>query len=71
MDVRDWVKQLVVKGAEDAREQGWDELLVARALLSVIVEHNKALRHADDLAHELQFLAENLDDKRDYMFMRP
>ncbi|MFU2701404.1 hypothetical protein ACM7OU_18860, partial [Pseudomonas aeruginosa] len=42
-----------------------------RALLSAIVELNRAERDAGDLASELQFLAENLDDQRDYAFMRP
>ncbi len=35
------------------------------------VELNRAERDAGDLASELQFLAENLDDQRDYAFMRP
>jgi len=29
------------------------------------------VRNAEDLADELRFLAENLDDDQDYGFMRP
>lgn len=48
-----------------------DRAMRLRALLSAIVELNRAERDAGDLASELQFLAENLDDQRDYAFMRP
>ncbi len=41
------------------------------SLLSAVVQQSKALRSAEDLADELQFLAENLDDDQDYSFMRP
>ena len=42
-----------------------------RALLSAVVQQSKAVRSAEDLADELHFLAENLDDGQDYGFMRP
>jgi len=42
-----------------------------RALLSAVVERSKGVRSQEDLAAELMFLADNLDDGRDYAFMRP
>jgi hypothetical protein len=36
-----------------------------------VVERSRGERDAKDLAAELQFLADNLDDERDYGFMRP
>lgn len=64
-------------GVHEWAREGLRELLSKsdearlRALLSAIVELNRAERDAGDLASELQFLAENLDDQRDYAFMRP
>ena len=46
-------------------------LMALRALLSAVIERNKSVRSLADLAQELEFLIENLDDGRDYAFMRP
>jgi hypothetical protein len=54
-----------------AQEVGFDPGLSLRALLSAVVQQSKAVRNAEDLADELRFLAENLDDDQDYGFMRP
>lgn len=54
-----------------AQEAGYEPSLYLRALLSAVVERSKQERSSSDLAQELQFLAENLDDERDYGFMRP
>ncbi len=54
-----------------AQAAGHKPALYLRALLSALVECSKQERSAADLAQELQFLAENLDDGRDYGFMRP
>ncbi|MCJ8169394.1 hypothetical protein [Atopomonas sediminilitoris] len=64
-------KQLCQALAEQAQAQQQDPLLLARALLSACVEWNKQLRSHADLAAELVFLANNLDDEQDYLFMRP
>ena len=56
---------------EMAQEVGFDPGLSLRALLSAVVQQSKAVRSVEDLADELQFLAENLDDSEDYPFMRP
>ena len=45
--------------------------LVVRALLSAVVRANAQVRTQEDLEHELHFLADNLDEDRDYTFMRP
>ncbi len=62
---REGLRELLSKSDEA------DRAMRLRALLSAIVELNRAERDAGDLASELQFLAENLDDQRDYAFMRP
>lgn len=54
-----------------AQEAGYERQLYLRALLGVLVEQSKQGRGTADLAQELHFLAENLDDGRDYGFMRP
>ena len=54
-----------------AQAAGHEPALYLRALLSAVVERSKQERSTADLAQELQFLAENLDDGRDYGFMRP
>ncbi|PAV47641.1 hypothetical protein CK486_11295 [Pseudomonas sp. HAR-UPW-AIA-41] len=71
MGAHDWARGAIDKALHEAREVGLDEALVLRALLSALVERSKVSRPLNDLAQELQFLAENLDDGRDYMFMRP
>ncbi|WP_137818215.1 MULTISPECIES: hypothetical protein [unclassified Pseudomonas] len=71
MGVHAWAKQELQRSLAAAREAGYDEQLCLRALLSAVVERSKQGRSAADLAQELQFLAENLDDGRDYSFMRP
>lgn len=71
MGAHEWARGAIDKALNDARQVGLDEALVLRALLSALVERSKVSRPLSDLAQELQFLAENLDDGRDYMFMRP
>jgi hypothetical protein len=71
MGVYLWVRQEVEQSLQAAQMQGLDEAIVLRALLSAVVERSKATRGLADLAAEQQFLAENLDDERDYSFMRP
>lgn len=71
MGVHDWARQVLATELEAAEESGFDEAMALRALLSATVERSKSVRSIDDLAQELQFLADNLDDGRDYAFMRP
>ncbi|SFO70432.1 hypothetical protein SAMN05216601_101237 [Ectopseudomonas composti] len=71
MSVHSWARDVVQDGLHDAEVQGYEPVVALRALLSEVVRQSKALREPQELAHELQFLADNLDDERDYAFMRP
>lgn len=71
MGVHQWARQAIEQSLQGVEAQGFDQAMALRALLSAVVERSRAGRSAADLAAELQFLAENLDDERDYSFMRP
>ena len=71
MSVYEWARQELRQSLDLAQEVGFDPGLSLRALLSAVVQQSKAVRSIEDLADELQFLAENLDDTQDYGFMRP
>ncbi|MFC6301774.1 hypothetical protein GNF76_13175 [Pseudomonas sp. CCM 7893] len=71
MSVYEWARQEMRRSQEAAQEIGFDPGLSLRALLSAVVQQSKGVRSVEDLADELQFLAENLDDQQDYGFMRP
>lgn len=71
MSVHGLAQQELQRGLLLAQEAGYEPVLYLRALLSAVVERSKQERSCSDLAQELQFLAENLDDERDYGFMRP
>ena len=71
MGVHKWAREELEQSLQHAHEQGFDTALSLRALLSAVVERSRLQRNHADLAAELQFLADNLDDERDYGFMRP
>ncbi|KAA0969897.1 hypothetical protein [Pseudomonas sp. ANT_H12B] len=71
MSVYEWARQELRQSLNIAQEVGFDPGLSLRALLSAVVQQSKAVRSVEDLADELQFLVENLDDGEDYGFMRP
>ncbi|MGE6792645.1 hypothetical protein ACQKFS_11535 [Pseudomonas guineae] len=71
MGVHQWARQAIEQSLQGVEAQGFDQAMALRALLSAVIERSRAARSAADLAAELQFLAENLDDERDYSFMRP
>jgi len=71
MSVYEWARQQLRQSLEEAKEAGFDPGLSLRALLSAVVQQSKTVRSTEDLADELRFLAENLDDDQDYGFMRP
>lgn len=71
MSVHEWARHEVEQSLQRASEQGFEPALGLRALLSAVVQRSSCERDVADLAAELQFLAENLDDQRDYGFMRP
>lgn len=71
MGVHQWARQAIEQSLQDVEGQDFDQAMALRALLSAVVERSRAGRSAADLVAELQFLADNLDDERDYSFMRP
>ncbi len=71
MGVHEWARQTIEQSLQGANAQGFDQAMALRALLSAVIERSRGMRSAADLAAELQFLADNLDDERDYSFMRP
>jgi hypothetical protein len=71
MSIYEWARQELRQSLDTAQEVGFDPGLSLRALLSAIVQQSKGVRSVEDLADELQYLAENLDDGQDYGFMRP
>ncbi|TRX76158.1 hypothetical protein [Pseudomonas mangiferae] len=71
MDVYGWAARVLEQALEQGQAEGFEAALAVRALLSGAVALSKAHRSAEDLAQELAFLADNLDDERDYTFMRP
>lgn len=71
MSIYKWARDALGDDLREAEAQGFDRLMALRALLAEVVQQNKASRDAQELAHELQFLADNLDEERDYAFMRP
>ena len=71
MGMHQWARQAIEQSLQDVDAQDFDQAMALRALLSAVVERSRAGRSAADLAAELQFIADNLDDERDYSFMRP
>lgn len=64
-------KEVMQQALEQGQQQGFDEQAVARALMAEVISVYKRGRSQTDIRHELEFLADNLDDDADYTFMRP
>lgn len=64
-------QQVMADAIEKAAAAGYDEQALARALMSEVIAVYKKGRTQQDIASELSFLANNLDDDEDYAFMRP
>ncbi|BDX17597.1 MAG: hypothetical protein CMK85_04795 [Pseudomonadales bacterium] len=64
-------KQVMAEAIEKAAAAGHDEQALARALMSEVIAVYKKARTQQDIASELNFLANNLDDDEEYAFMRP
>ncbi|MAB40959.1 MAG: hypothetical protein CMK77_01600 [Pseudomonadales bacterium] len=64
-------QQVMAEAIEKAAAAGYDEQELARALMSEVIAVYKKGRSQADIASELDFLANNLDDDQDYAFMRP
>lgn len=64
-------KEVMQQALAQGQQQGFDEQAVARALMAEVIAVYKRGRSQQDIRHELEFLAENLDDDTEYAFMRP
>ncbi|TVP90953.1 MAG: hypothetical protein EA348_05105 [Pseudomonadaceae bacterium] len=64
-------KEVMQQALAQGQQQGFEEQAVARALLAEVITVYKRGRSQADIRHELEFLADNLDDDADYTFMRP
>lgn len=71
MSIHSWAEERLQELLVEAEAAGQDPQLTVRALLSAVVRANAQVRTQEDLSHELHFLADNLDEDRDYAFMRP
>lgn len=71
MSVYALAKTIMQDASEQARTAGYSEQDLARALMSELIAVYKRERSNQDIAHELNFLAENLDEDAEYAFMRP
>ena len=71
MSVYTLAGEVMQQAVAQAAEAGYDEQEMARALMAEVIATYKRARTPADIAHELGFLAENLDEDQDYAFMRP
>lgn len=71
MSVYQWAGEELQRSLAAAGDAGFDEALALRALLSAVIDRSKQVRGSADLAQELEFLIDNLDEDRDFAFMRP
>lgn len=71
MSVYALARTLMQQAIEQAQAEGHSEQQLARALMSEVIAVYKRQRSNADIANELAFLADNLDDDIDYAFMRP
>lgn len=71
MSVYKLAEKIINEGLEQASQAGYGEQELARALMNEVLNLYKRDRSLVDIAHELNFLAENLDEDTDYAFMRP
>lgn len=71
MSVYKLAEKIVKEGLEQAQQAGYGEQELARALMTEVLNVYKRERTLKDIGHELNFLAENLDEDTDYAFMRP
>ena len=71
MSVYKLAAALMQENIARAEAEGFTDQALARAMISEIISVYRRERTQADIAHELQFLAENLDEDADYAFMRP
>lgn len=71
MSVHALAGTVMQRAIAQAAEAGYNEQEMARALMAEVIATYKRARSPEDIAHELGFLAENLDEDQEYAFMRP
>lgn len=71
MSVYKLAAQLMQDNLAAGREQGFNDQELAKALMNEVIAVYRRERAITDIAHELNFLADNLDEDADYAFMRP
>lgn len=64
-------KAVMAQGVEQALAEGYDEQAFARAMMTEVIAVYRRARSMDDIASELKFQADNLDEDEEYAFMRP
>ncbi len=64
-------KAVMAQGIEQAGAEGYDEQAFARAMMTEVIAVYRRARSMDNIASELKFLADNLDEDEEYAFMRP
>lgn len=70
-DVHSIAASHVAAAMAECERSGIPADVLGRALLSQVVMLYKRTRTAQDIAHELEFAARNLEDDEEYTFMRP
>lgn len=71
MSLSNLVKKHLDAAVAEAGEQGHPPDIVARTMLSFVIEVYRQQRDIDDIRSELQYAMDNLDPDQDYEFMRP
>ncbi|WP_339648065.1 hypothetical protein [Halopseudomonas pelagia] len=71
MSVYKLAAQLMQDNLAAGQAQGFNDQELAKALMNEVIGVYRRERTIADIAHELSFLAENLDEDADYAFMRP
>ncbi|WP_022961763.1 hypothetical protein [Halopseudomonas pelagia] len=71
MSVYKLAAQLMQDNLAAGQAQGFNDQELAKALMNEVIGVYRRERTIADIAHELNFLAENLDEDADYAFMRP
>ena len=68
---RELVEKHMAALLTEADAQGLSMDLVGRNVINRIIDVYRQTRTIDDIASELNFLADNLDPDEEYAFMRP
>jgi len=56
---------------DETNKKSLSEDALARALIAEAIAIYRKTRSANDIANELEFIAENIGDDEEYTFMRP